>query len=420
MRKAVCGVFTRFGRPIVAGAIALSLVPAGGIAAQESPLDLGAALLFPDDVSTVGLGAFGIDTGRVISSAELAASQPELFGAETADVVNALEMESIHLLSLYPLSDQDTGPNGPGFVVQSWLAAFSDNEHATEAFALFDDESANDTATDLDAPPALGDASEVTEYRTDASEATGGMPVHELEVSFRVGRVVARVYLTGYDLEASREATEELGRLLEQKLQGVINDGAPGLSLITPRYAGESFENGRTHYSIFGGEALNSSSYAWIAEQNQAAADEYGITARYEATTNIMDGEAYFGAVRIQATRFAKADEAERYLADTLESMSEENGYISAKEIVLDSPEQFGDAAIAYSYVLDQGEGNTDGVRIVVADGRYLYDVMVDGETTPDLTTAAAVMTDMLACADHGCATALEAPPELAAYAQPD
>jgi len=390
------------------------------MAAQESPLDLGAALLFPDDVSTVELGEFGIDTGRVISSAELATSQPELFGAETADVVDALELESIHSLSLHPLADEDTGSDVPGYEIQSSIAAFSDDEHAADAFALFEDESANDTATDLDAPPALGDESEITEYRIDASEATGGMPVHELEVSFRAGRVVARVYLTGYDLEASREIAEDLGRLLEQKLQGIVNDGAPGLSLDTPRYAGESFENGRTHYSIFGGGALNSSSYSWIAEQNQDAADDYGITARYEATTNIMDGEAYFGAVRIQATRFAKADEAERYLTDTLESMSEENGYISAKEITLDSPEQFGDVAIAYSYVLDQGEGNTDGVRIVVADGRYLYDVMVDGETTPDLTTAVAVMTDMLACVVHGCTTALEAPAELASYAQPD
>ena len=417
MSKAVCRIFTRFRRPIVAGAIALSLVPAGGMAAQEAPLDLGAALLFPDDVSTLGLGEFGIDTGRVISSAELAASQPELFGAETADIVDAQELGSIHSLSLGPLANEDTGSDAPGYVIQSSLAAFSDDEHATGAFALFEDESADDAAVDLDAPPVLGDESEITEYRIESSEETGGLPVHELEVSFRAGRVVARVYLTGYDLEADREIAEELGRLLEQKLQGVVNDGAPGLSLITPRYAGESFENGRTHYSIFGSEALNSAAYSWIAEQHQAAADEYGITARYEATTTIMDGEAYFGAVRVQATRFAKADEAERYLTDTLEGMSGENGYISAEEIPLDSPEQFGDAAIAYAYVLDQGEGNTGGVRIVVADGRYVYDVMVDGETTPDLSIAMAVMTDMLNCANTGCAAALEAPAELVAYA---
>jgi hypothetical protein len=263
----------------------------------------------------------------------------------------------------------------------------------------------------------LGDESEITEYRVEASEETGGMPVHELEVSFRAGGIVARVYLTGYGLEADLDIAEELGMLLEQKLQGINEDGAPGLSLVTPRYAGQSFENGQTHYSIIGGEALDSATYAWIAEQNQDATDQYGITARYETITNIMDGVAYFGAVRVQATRFAKADEAERYLDDALDGMNGENGYISAEEIALDVSGQYGDTAKAYSYVLDQGEGNTEGVRIVVADGRYLYDVMIDGETTPDLAIAAAVMTDMLACASNGCASALNAPSELVEYA---
>jgi hypothetical protein len=423
LKQSAFQFLNRFLRTIVASAFVLSLIPAGGIIAQEAQLDLGAALLFPDDISTVGLGDYGVDTGRVISSAELAASQPELFGAnqaETATAVEALDLESIHSLSLHPLSYYDGGSSMPGYVIQSSLAAFSDDEHASEAFALFEDESANDTATDLDAPPALGDESEVTEYRIEASDDTEGMPVHELEVSFRAGRVVARVYLTGYDLEADREIAEELGALLEQKLQEIINDGAPGLSLITPRYAADSFQNERTHYSIFGGAALDSTYYPWSSEQNQDAADEYGIISQYHATTTIWDGETYFGTVRAQATRFARADDAERYLNDTLEGMNGENGYISAEEIALDTSIQYGDAAIAYAYVLDQGEGNTDGVRIVVANGRYVYDVMVDGETTPDLDIAAAVMTDMLGCAEHGCATALEAPSELAAYAQPE
>jgi hypothetical protein len=413
------------------GAFALTVVPLQGAWAQESPpLDLPAALLTPADVADAGFGNYGVSGGWYISPEDrvhrLLQADWEQGEAEAAVEESGVGMEYRSLL--YEVSDVPHDTSDQGVVIQSTLVEYETADQASEGFAAFEDETGVEGAEDLSDPPAIGDETEVTEFIFPADNPMSALPVHEIDVSFRIGNVTAIVAVAGFDESVERDAAEQLAERLVERVVSLVEDGqvngARTANLInaTPMFVTDDLCVCRAMYTIQQGEVAP---YAFAMDESdavQAIASDYGITAQFLTTAKYGTLDATNASLVTRVTRFSSANDAERYV-DEAESWAGDPATTVAIGDEIDAS-AFAENARAFS-ITTSGEtfANTlglditmRGTRVLVQDGRIVYEFDLYGSVAPEDDVVAAVVADTLACQESACIDSAKPPAELTSY----
>jgi len=413
------------------GAFALTMVPLHGASAQESPpLDLPAALLTPADVADAGFGNYGVSGGWYISPEDrvhrLLQADWEQGEAEAAVEESGVGMEYRSLL--YEVSDVPHDTSDQGVVIQSTLVEYDTADQASEGFAAFEDETGVDGAEDLSDPPAIGDETEVTEFIFLADNPMSALPVHEIDVSFRIGNVTAIVAVAGFDETVDRDSAEQLAERLAENVVSLVEDGnvngarTPNLINAVPMMANDELCACRAMYTIQQGEVAP---YAFAIEESDAIQDiatDYGITAQFLTTSKYGTLDATNASLVTRVTRFSSANDAGRYL-DEAESWTENPDMTVAIDDEIDAS-AFAENARAFS-ITTSGEtfANTPGLnitmhgtRVLVQDGRIVYELDLYGSVAPNDEVVAAVVAATLACQESACIDSAKPPAELTSY----
>ena len=424
--------FGRVLRFAAIGAFALTMVPLHGASAQESlPLDLPAALLTPADVADAGFGDYGVSGGWYISPQDrvyrLLQADWERGEAEAAVEESGVGMEYRSLL--YEVSDVPHDTSDPGIVIQSTLVEYDSADQASEGFAAFEDETGVDGAEDLSDPPAIGDETEVTEFIFAADNSMSALPVHEIDVSFRIGNVTAIVAVAGFDETVDRDSAEQLAERLAENVISLVEDGkvngvrTPKLGDAAPKYITDFLCVCRAMYTIQQGDVAP---YAFAIDESdalQAIASDYGITAQFLTTSKYGTLDATNASLVTRVTRFSSANDAERYVEEA-DSWAENSALTVTIGDEIDAT-AFAESARAFS-ITTNGEtfantaGGLDitmhGTRVLVQDGRIVYEFDLYGSIAPDDEVVAAVVAATLSCQEGACIDSAEPPAELTTY----
>ena len=116
------------------------------------------------------------------------------------------------------------------------------------------------------------------------------LPVHEIDVSFRIGNVTAIVAVAGFDETVDRDGAEQLAERLAENVVSLVEDGqvngARTANLINaaPMFVTDYLCVCRAMYTIQQGEVAP---YAFAMDESdavQAIASDYGITAQFLTT----------------------------------------------------------------------------------------------------------------------------------------
>jgi hypothetical protein len=413
------------------GAVALTMVPLHGASAQESsPLDLPAALLTPADVADAGFGDYGVSGGWYISPEDrvhrLLQADWERGEAETAVEESGVGMEYRSLL--YEISDVPHDTSDRGIVIQSTLVEYDSADQASEGFAAFEDETGVDGAEDLSDPPAIGDETEVTEFIFPADNSMSALPVHEIDVSFRIGNVTAIVAVAGFDETVDRASAEQLAQRLVENVISLVEDGkvngarTANLTAAAPMFTTDKLCVCRAMYTIQQGDVAP---YAFSIDESdaiQSIATDYGITAQFLTTAKYGTLDATNASLVTRVTRFSSANDAARYV-DEAESWADDSALTVTLGDEIDAT-AYAENARAFS-ITTSGEtfANTlgldvtmQGTRVLVQDGRIVYEFDLYGSIAPADDAVAAVVASTLSCQESACIDSAEPPAELTSY----
>src|SRR5215203_5697497 len=380
------------------GAFALTMIPLYVASAEETlPLDLPIALLQPADVASAGYDDYGLVMGWTASTEDLAYDMVNRQGYDEADAQRGVEESGIGTIffqSLHPIATPADGPL-TGIAIETSITAFTDTEHAEDGIDYM--RLAEEEAMVAD-PPSFGDYTEMSETDYPVGEVSE-LPLHEIDVVMRFDNIVARFSLLGYDTEVEQADGAALAEVFGDKVDALINGEtigavyAPELSLMVPTYFDEGACVCRMQYTVVGGEAV-ALSYLHDAQRDlQARADEYGMTSQFYQLVRFAGDGGNGGtdpSMYVRVSKFAQADDAARYVAEAPEwvdggYLNTETPYTNVEE--LDAADQIaaGDSSMTLTY--DNVSFNGDdlhGLIAVVQDGRYVYEISLDGFTAPD------------------------------------
>ena len=412
------------------GAIAAMLIPTG-VPAQSvpEPLDLPITLLQPADVAGAGFDDYGLVMGWTANNEDLTYDMVNRQGYEEAEARQEVEdsgMGTIFFQSLHPIATPADGPL-VGIAIETSITAFTDTEHAEDGIDFM----RLGTEEEMDAdPPSIGDYAEMGVLEFPAG-AVSELPLHEIDVVMRFDHVVARFSLLGYDTEVEEADAVALAEVYGEKVDALMNGEkigatrAPELSLMVPTYFDEAACVCRMQYTVVGGEALPLS-YLHDAQLDlQARATEYGMASQFYQLVRYAGDGASGGtdpSMYVRISKFSQADDAARYVAEAPEwvdggYLNTETPYTNVEE--LDAADQIaaGDSSMTLSYENVSFNGDDlQGLIAVVQDGRYVYEISIDGFTAPDTELVQAMADQLLGCADGSCTAVTEIPAELMNY----
>lgn len=412
------------------GAIATMLIPIGASAQPAAqPLDLPITLLQPGDVAPVGFEDYGLVMGWTANNEDLIWDMVNRQGYEEADARQGVEdsgMGTIYFQSLHPIAEPSDG-NLVGIAIESSITAFSDTEHAEEGIDFMRIVEEEDLLAD---PPSIGDYAEISETDYAAGEMSE-LPLNAVDVVMRFDNVVARFSLLGYETDVEQADAVELAQIFGDKIEAMMNGEkvgaayAPELSLMVPTYFEVEACVCRTQYTVVGGEALPLSYLHEAQTDLEERAGEYGMTAQFYQLVRLVGDSLDGGAdpsMYLRVSKFATADDAARYVADSPEwvdgaYLNTETPYTNVAGAGAADQIDGGDSAVTLSY--DNVSANGDdmhGLIALVQDGRYVYEISIDGYTAPDGSVLQTMVDQLLGCADGSCTGITEIPSELMDY----
>ncbi len=259
----------------------LPIIPSAALPARaESPLDLAAMALSPDDLAAVGMTGFGQRESAVLSLAEQADQAAPGLASDPAAVRLALAQagfERRYQRELGLPQRLDGASSRLQSFVTSYLLEYSSPEGAAAGFALLEAEPPDAKSRDLPGTREFGERSEITRLR---DSTASGEPYRALDLTFQRGNLVAGVTIGEF---GSREpdllAVEALAARLLAKIDA---GGGPGLSNLVVRLEGpdvetRSDEYGRLHGVTYPNYAETAGELADRSARYGAAADVYGV-----------------------------------------------------------------------------------------------------------------------------------------------
>ena len=399
-------------------------LPAPMVVAQDAEdsefLDLPAMALTPEDLEDEGLGGYGVGFGEVTYLDELIGPYAQDRNLPEDEVREILEDAGFarwyeSFLDVPPDEDDPAGPSVRTF--HSYVLEFANQDGAANGWDFLEDESTSETAHDVRRVKEFGDESEATRDRG-KDEATGD-EYELLDLSFRLGTLHAGVTIVdwaGGEPEVA-EAEALAARLLE-RIELVLNDGAPGLSNQVVRLTGEEVASSVDSYLILDGDAIpiyrETARDTKAREQDAADAD---VTDAYWLREQIVArGEVPKVIVRyvVELRRFVDDVAARDWLAGVEQDIEGIGDY---EDLVIDEDAPtFGDESLAFSATSANGTDRYRSVSLLVGATVAWIDVV--GSEMPPATAVEALAEAQAACLEEGgCPEPLPLPDELADFA---
>lgn len=394
---------------------AATMLPISGAAAVERPTDFSAGLLSPADVAEFGFDDYGVDSGRFMSLPQMIRDS----GGPNWDdpVFEEAGIERVYVMQVHPIGGLDEH-SGPDINFSSIIFVFEDEETADEGFDFYHDESDDPTATDHDDAPSVGDESELTEYVDVWEEDGETREYHGFDFTFRIGTVMATVSIHGYDETLDRDMVDELGIFFFEKIETLLEDGEvnggrpPALDLLVPRYEGIEVLPSRSHYCVIDGEAVLHAYDPGADEVSNKRIDRFDLVANYCNIQKLLIGESAdeYLLLNVEPNRFKTSSGAGEYIATTIQESGDTIDSFEAEEVDVDDLPFEVDEAWVYSYNRQFGDFELEVTELVVRDGKYVYEVRLNGFEAPPIDVLVDVMSDTMTCAEEPCTTTLDLP----------
>lgn len=420
----------RFARLAAVGAIATMLIPMGASAQPVAdPLDLPITLLQPGDVAPAGFDDYGLVMGWTANNEDLAWDMVNRQGYDEAEARQEIEdsgMGTIYFQSLHPIAEPSDGEL-VGIAIETSITAFSDADHAEAGLDFMRLAEKEDMVAD---PPTIGDYAEMSESDYAAGEMSE-LPLNAVDVVMRFDHVVARFSLLGYDSDADQADAVALARIFGNKIEAMMDGDkvgsayAPELSLMVPTYFNEVACVCRMQYTVVGGEVLPLSYLHGAQVDLEARAEDYGMSSQFYQLVRLAGDGASGGAdpsMYVRVSKFATASDAARYVADSPEwvdggFLNTETPYTNVAEASAADQIDGGDSAVTLSYENVSFNGDDmHGLIALVQDGRYVYEISIDGYTAPSGSVLQTMVDQLLGCAGGSCTGITDIPDELMAY----
>ncbi len=344
---------------------------------DTTTLDLAAMALSPNDLVAAGWEGLGLQSGWVLSAEDLAyrAVWPKGEGDEQDAIRDALldagwqQGQATTFASFWDPSRADAGRQ-----VEIEVVAYADAAGAVRGFELIPDVYATGPVESIAGVKRIGDESRLV--RVDARDPQAGMPAQELVLGFRRDRLTARVLLRDWTGAAPTvAAAEELAARLLARMERVMADGRPGLSLQAlsvegvehavrfDSYARIAGEDARTVYESPDEFAARTAGYG-------EAIDVY--TSGTEIAANDSD---YALAFADDLYRFPDADRASGWLRETPRRLGQDAEIIAFA--VESEGAGIGEESIVLSFSRDYGN---DGLEIAHTSALFFRVGTVVGE----------------------------------------
>lgn len=418
--NAIISKIKRAARIAATGAVALTFIPVGAGATSLEPLDVGAALFMPTDAATLGFEDYGIDSGMIMSPMQFV--QRAGLDRVDPDELDAIGMTSVVDLMLDPIDG--TIPPGAGQLsFYSMITTYESSELVESDFeSTWSSSELDDEIEILDDEPGFGSDSVMFQEGYESDE-DGTVTI--VTISFIYENVEANVSVVGYDETVDPYLVVSAADIVEEKLESLIDDGeidrapVPGLSMRTPRYEGDHLVPGRSHYAIYNGEAVVDAYDVDSAEVLQERADEYGMIGYYASSVEFQLGDepgADDPLLRPRIASFSNAGDAEEYVESRIEDLAGTGDFENIEEIDVPAGIYEDGAVLALTYEIELASGTYEVTRVMVQDGKYVYDLALTGFTAPDLDVVLSMLDDAIDCGQNGCAETLEPPAELMSY----
>ena len=392
------------------------------VAAQGSGgsdgVDFAAMTLTPADLEAAGLEGYRVNYGYVAPLDEivaLVAESRDLPEDEVRETLDDAGIISWYTSSQYLPLDEDDPQGLASREVSSYVLQFEDEQGAATGWNLLEDESGDETANDLDGIEGFGDEAEATRYR--ATDPVTGDVFDDLDLTIRLGAFHVGVRVTDWVGEEPKVAeVKALAERMVERVEGVLDDGGPGLGTRAVRLTGEEVQASLDAYTLSHGVAVQLSTESnrdRLRRQNDAAdmeqTDGYAVWQHFPGSETVEDDVWYM----LSILRFADAAAADDWLGGT-EKRVGNNANFTDFRIDDDAP-RVGDASVTYtaewadSPVFYRAVALRIGTTVAVIDMR--------GPETPP-AAAIGVMAEMQATCleEDACPQPVAVPEELAEF----
>ena len=331
-------------------------VAARGESSAHERTDLAALALRPADLTEAGWfheGAF------VQSLADQVRDHAVYLGSDTAaaDVERVL-VDAGWMRQYVSMLSRETRVTSEGPVqrLRSYVTSYASPEGAARGFSYLEDESQISGATDIATTASFGEESELT--REQGTSGLDGRAFRSLDLTFRVGELVAGVTLITYGtaeaLEPDLLAVERLASMLEGRLS--TGDVDSGLGAHVVRLGDETrqlvtFDDA---YYRFGGEDVPLAGEVVNAGRlrTESYADAIDVYQLWQGIDTGTDGGVLYGETLLQ---FADAAAGEEWLLNLESTLAENPFYGDLRYAGGIGSQGLGDRALALSYVANGG-----------------------------------------------------------------
>ena len=347
-------------------------------------LELPALTITPDDIDEPG---YGLSNGLTTSVADDAALINSLLGGaeeDAADIQEQLEeagWKQSYWVTFAIASGDDPSLNGT--VIYNALTEFADEDGAEVGFDLLTEGNASSGFLPVRNADDIGDDSVYTRAATTASD---GRPLNYLDVVFRIGPVLAEIYIGEYsEADPKIETITALAEAVADRLDGAEIPEEPGLSQRALFIAGDGV---RTTYNY----------YNRLAEQQISP---FGTTAAQSRSDDrfYRDAGVIDVYLVVQSMELADADDGSvGYFLYVYRLDDEENATAAIEEwsqTWADSPtagyedvetvrgaDTIGDESTLYSHTFVPDVGNDlDGFRAYFQVGDTVVSLIMHGAT---------------------------------------
>jgi hypothetical protein len=344
----------------------LPIVTAVPVAARQefaiAPLDLAAMALTPSDLADAGWDGLGLDAAQTLSATDLAyrAVWPAGAGAEedaVRDALLAAGWQQGYTAAFATFWAPDRSSLGHQAEVE--IVAYADAAGAAEGFSRIPDTYETGPAQPVAGSEQIGDETRLA--RVEARDPQAGTPSQELALGFRRDRLTARILLRDWTGEEPQVAVvEALAARLLERIEAVLQDGGPGLSLRVLRI--EPLENAihTDSYLRLDGEDVRST-YESPADLAARVSGYAGATDVYTNETEIAtDDRGYTLGFGADLYAFSDADGASAWLRE--EPTRVKQGVDVTVFAIEDQNAGIGDEAITITMARDYDH---DGMEVI-------------------------------------------------------
>lgn len=392
--------------PAALGASAQSASPVASPAAGVAPLDVAAMALTPDDLADNGFADFLVADGRTQTLDDRVAEQAA-GGGDPAQIRTLLTglgwIRGYRSRLAHPIA---AGNEDFDALVSSGIVQFADPDGSEAGWGLISQlDTGAGEGTPTASPRTLGDRSRLIDLG--AVSLDDGKMHAGFRLVFQRGALVGDlIVFAAPDQTLTVSDVQALGERQLERMERVLADGGPGLSVTVLRWRGSSFDDPdvdnylKLDGKLFMGLGDTDQDTAIATETYRDATDWY----RYEAA--LSDSTFQYTSV----TRFPSASLAGEWVRTAFDRTDKNRPTDSTLEQVSAVP-SFGDESVVLRVTTPVEGGEASGYAVFVGIGDEAFSLAIISLNGLDVADITAMAAAQVGCFEAGnCAEAAPLP----------